>query len=96
MAMATRAMAAVMPVVIDFLPILHAASATKATTAGRVPLKAAATSGTFSPTLQKPISMAYLKRQAAVLGAEIQVDIRGTSSRAWVQELPFYKRANSV
>lgn len=54
------------------------------------------TSGSFSPTLQKPIAMAYLSRQSAILGAEIQVDIRGTTSRAWVQELPFYKRANTV
>ena len=54
------------------------------------------TSGSFSPTLQKPIAMAYLSRHAAILGAEIQVDIRGTTARAWVQELPFYKRANTV
>jgi aminomethyltransferase len=54
------------------------------------------TSGSFSPTLQKPIAMAYLSRHAAILGAEIQVDIRGSTSRAWVQELPFYKRANTV
>lgn len=54
------------------------------------------TSGTFSPTLQKPISMAYLDTGASALGSEIQVDIRGTASKAWVCELPFYKRASSV
>jgi aminomethyltransferase len=54
------------------------------------------TSGTFSPTMQKPISMAYLATGAASIGSEIQVDIRGTTSKAWVQELPFYKRAGSV
>jgi aminomethyltransferase len=54
------------------------------------------TSGTFSPTLQKPISMAYLDTGASAIGSEIQVDIRGTSSKAWVCELPFYKRASSV
>jgi aminomethyltransferase len=54
------------------------------------------TSGSFSPTLQKPIAMAYLSHHTAILGAEIQVDIRGSTSRAWVQELPFYKRANTV
>ncbi|MFM7517198.1 MAG: glycine cleavage system aminomethyltransferase GcvT [Pirellula sp.] len=54
------------------------------------------TSGTFSPTLQKPISMAYLASDAASTGSEIQVDIRGTTSKAWVHELPFYKRASSV
>ena len=54
------------------------------------------TSGTFSPTLQKPISMAYIATDAAIAGSEIQVDIRGTNSKAWVQELPFYKRPTSV
>lgn len=53
------------------------------------------TSGTFSPTLQKPISMAYLTADAASTGDEIQVDIRGTNAKAWIQELPFYKRSNS-
>lgn len=54
------------------------------------------TSGTFSPTLQKPISMAYLTADAVTQGDEIQVDIRGTNAKAWVQDLPFYKRANPV
>jgi aminomethyltransferase len=54
------------------------------------------TSGTFSPTLQKPISMAYLDSDRATVGSEIQVDIRGASTKAWVQELPFYKRPASV
>ena len=54
------------------------------------------TSGTFSPTLQKPISMAYLDTGASAIGSEIQVDIRGTASKAWVCDLPFYKRASSV
>lgn len=56
----------------------------------------AVTSGTFSPTLQKPISMAYLDSAESALGSEIQVDIRGTRCKAWVCELPFYKRPGSV
>ena len=54
------------------------------------------TSGTFSPTLQKPIAMAYLNRESAVIGSQIQVDIRGSSALATVHALPFYKRPDSV
>jgi len=50
------------------------------------------TSGTFSPTLQRPIAMAYLQREAAQVGGTIEVDIRGTRSRATIVDLPFYKR----
>jgi aminomethyltransferase len=49
------------------------------------------TSGTFSPTLQKPIAMAYVQQFAAV-GTELAVDIRGTSEPARVVKLPFYSR----
>lgn len=51
------------------------------------------TSGTFSPTLEKPIAMAYLERAAAILNANVEVDIRGQSERATIVELPFYRRA---
>lgn len=51
------------------------------------------TSGTFSPTLEKPIAMAYLERAAAILDANVEVDIRGQSERATIVKLPFYRRA---
>ncbi|MFM9964100.1 MAG: glycine cleavage system aminomethyltransferase GcvT [Planctomycetaceae bacterium] len=53
------------------------------------------TSGTFSPTLEKPIAMAYLERAAAILDANVEVDIRGQSERATIVALPFYRRARS-
>jgi aminomethyltransferase len=52
------------------------------------------TSGTFSPTLQKPIAMAYVPPQFAEPGTELAIDIRGSSEPARVVKLPFYKRAD--
>jgi aminomethyltransferase len=50
------------------------------------------TSGTFSPTLQKPIAMAYVPPQYAEPGTELAIDIRGSLEPARVVPLPFYKR----
>lgn len=49
-------------------------------------------SGTFSPTLEKSIAMAYLAREAAIVGANVELDVRGQSERATIVELPFYRR----
>jgi aminomethyltransferase len=51
------------------------------------------TSGTFSPTLQKPIAMSFVPPQYAAVGTELQIDIRGAREPAHVVKLPFYKRA---
>ncbi|HUE72254.1 MAG TPA: glycine cleavage system aminomethyltransferase GcvT [Pirellulaceae bacterium] len=53
------------------------------------------TSGTFSPTLQKPIAMAYVRPTAAAVGTELAVDIRGSAEPAKVVPLPFYRRQES-
>jgi aminomethyltransferase len=50
------------------------------------------TSGTFSPTLQRPIAMAYVEPGSARVGHELAVDIRGKREPGRVVELPFYKR----
>lgn len=50
------------------------------------------TSGTFSPTLQKPIAMGYLAPGYAGIGTDVQIDIRGKLHSAKVVELPFYSR----
>jgi aminomethyltransferase len=50
------------------------------------------TSGTFSPTFEKPIAMAYVRPAAAAVGTKLAVDIRGTQCEATVVPLPFYKR----
>jgi len=51
------------------------------------------TSGTFSPTLEKSIAMAYVTRDAAVAGTSIEVDVRGKRESATIVDLPFYRRA---
>jgi aminomethyltransferase len=50
------------------------------------------TSGTFSPTLEKSIAMAYLEIDAAKVGEQVEVDIRGKREPATLVDLPFYKR----
>jgi aminomethyltransferase len=50
------------------------------------------TSGTFSPTLQKSIAMAYVRPEFSTLGTELEVDIRGHRESARVASLPFYRR----
>jgi len=50
------------------------------------------TSGTFSPTLDTPIAMAYVAPEAAAVGGEVIVDIRGRPQSARVVHLPFYTR----
>jgi aminomethyltransferase len=50
------------------------------------------TSGTFSPTLEKPIAMGYVAPEHAAVGTKIEVDIRGRTEAATIVELPFYTR----
>ena len=54
------------------------------------------TSGTFSPTLKKPIAMGFVGPAAAKPGSELQVDVRGRAEPARVIELPFYQRDRRV
>jgi len=51
------------------------------------------TSGTHSPTLKKPIGLAYLPLDKSAPGTEFTVLIRGKETRARVVQTPFYKRA---
>ncbi len=50
------------------------------------------TSGTFSPTFQRPIAMAYVQPSAQTVGTILAVDIRGTHHTAVVVPVPFYER----
>ena len=50
------------------------------------------TSGTFSPTLNKAIAMAYIKSAHAQAGTILAVDVRGKPESARVVPLPFYRR----
>lgn len=50
------------------------------------------TSGTFSPTLGRPIAMAMVKPSAAAVGERLAVNARGKELPATVTPLPFYQR----
>jgi aminomethyltransferase len=51
------------------------------------------TSGTFSPTFQRPIAMAYVQPTAQAIGTKLSVDIRGTQYSAVAVPTPFYNRS---
>jgi aminomethyltransferase len=50
------------------------------------------TSGTYSPSLKRPIALGYARLEYAEPGTELMIDIRGRPSPARVVELPFYRR----
>ena len=50
-------------------------------------------SGTYSPTLEQSIAMAFVSPTASAVGTMLEVDIRGKREVAEVVPLPFYKRA---
>lgn len=50
------------------------------------------TSGTMSPTLQKPIGMAYVPTAMAQEGSPLWVDIRGKALKGVVKKLPFLSK----
>lgn len=47
------------------------------------------TSGGFSPTLQRPIAMAYVDRAQAATGTTLEIDVRGKRLPAAVTAMPF-------
>ena len=49
------------------------------------------TSGTFSPSLDKPIALGYLPRKLAKSGTEVEVAVRNRRFKAQVVKPPFYK-----
>ena len=50
------------------------------------------TSGSYTPTLQKSISMAYIHPEYREPGTALSVDIRGKLHKATVVQIPFYQR----
>ncbi len=50
------------------------------------------TSGTQTPTIGKPIGLAYVPVNAAAPGTELTIDVRGRGVPAVVVPTPFYKR----
>ena len=51
------------------------------------------TSGTFGPTVQKSIAMAFVDAHSSAEGTRLGIDLRGEINAATVTKLPFYKRA---
>jgi aminomethyltransferase len=51
------------------------------------------TSGTFSPTFEKALGMAYVGVDHAATGSALEIDVRGRRVPARVVEMPFYKRS---
>jgi aminomethyltransferase len=49
-------------------------------------------SGTFAPTLNKALAMAYVAPSHSAIGTVLAVDVRGRAEAAKVVALPFYKR----
>lgn len=50
------------------------------------------TSGTFSPTFEKALGLAYVESALAAPGTELEVDVRGRAVPVRVVPYPFYKR----
>ncbi len=50
------------------------------------------TSGIFSPTLQKTVGLAYVKKEHSAVGGSISIDIRGRALPAQIIKRPFYRR----
>ena len=51
------------------------------------------TSGTWSPTLEEPIALAYVPTNLAKVGSALSVEIRGKAQPAVVVKRPFYRRS---
>ena len=50
------------------------------------------TSGTWSPTFEKAIGMAYVPVELAAPGTPLEIDVRGKGLSAAIVEIPFYRR----
>jgi aminomethyltransferase len=50
------------------------------------------TSGSFSPSLQRGIGMAYVSADRAAPGTRFQIDVRGTLREALVESKPLYRK----
>ena len=50
------------------------------------------TSGTFSPSLERGIGMAYVSAEHAQPGTAIEIDVRGTTRPARIEQKPLYTK----
>jgi aminomethyltransferase len=56
----------------------------------------AVTSGTWSPSFEKAVGMAYVPAGLAAPGTALEIDVRGRALPAVVVEMPFYRRPKVV
>jgi aminomethyltransferase len=68
-------------------PVTYPAGQPEATAAPGV-----VTSGTFSPSLERGIGMAYVSADAAAVGTPLRIDVRGTLRDAVVARKPLYRK----
>lgn len=54
------------------------------------------TSGAFSPTLEKPIGLAYVPLRYSEIGTQFHIDIRKSLRIAEVVKTPFYRRSHGL
>ncbi|KOP27713.1 glycine cleavage system protein T [Hapalosiphon sp. MRB220] len=54
------------------------------------------TSGTLSPTLSYPIALAYVPKQLATVGQQLEIEIRGKTYPAVVVKKPFYRSPTRI
>jgi aminomethyltransferase len=55
----------------------------------------AVTSGTFSPSLERGIGMAYVRAALAQVGTEVEIDVRGKRRAARIESKPLYEKKES-
>jgi aminomethyltransferase len=67
-------------------PVLAAGAPVDSAPVGQI------TSGSWSPTLEEAIALAFVPASAAKLGTELAVQIRGKAEPALVVRRPFYRR----
>ena len=51
------------------------------------------TSGTYAPSFDRPLAMAYLNTADASAAGDLEIEIRGRRAPATLMKLPFYRRA---
>src|SRR5690606_26042737 len=50
------------------------------------------TSGTYSPTFERALGLASIEREAAQIGAAVDIEVRGRRLAARQVAIPFYRR----
>ena len=51
------------------------------------------TSGTFGPSVNRPIAMGYVKLNFSKPGTKVFLEVRGKKHEAKISKLPFYKKS---